>query len=921
MTIQCIINSILSHFRRRKQLRKIKQLVKDDKVVIMPCNTVFNANNYTRIQDKIFVFNNLSKGQYDLILRHRSTPLHKNRKLAWATFEISGAAQSQYIAKKLGISLGKTGMLSYVGGGRSRNSLYQSGTSINIYKNTNFAIVQLITASTLDFEIQEIGLISRTNVSANLSEAVITSPVINSQKLTEKLSAILNQDTYLIYANISPNIADGSSIWMSSVSDILAHNYKIILLLKENLRNDVIISNIKNIKNVTLLQPADYSNLNLLDEKMALEIIRAIDDVHPQLRGIFVRGVTAANELISSRQFKYRSISYVTDFYEVKDGKIEISEEKKLSVRNIALQSRLLLIQTKEMKNKIFSLIGYEHDNYAYLPPSLPDQIFQSKLSNTTKKLDVDISEIKIGYAGKIMPNWGVEELLTWVKDFNKANKSLKIKLFIAANKISAPGEQRKPFVAKIHQLISQSGAEHYTTFNREQCINLLKEMDYVWAYRPGFFEDNTLELSTKLLEAIAIQQKVICYPSTIHKNELGEDYPFYVQNQDDFNQIMENTNTVYDLSKIAKHLEIKHSISNVADRIKKLQPFNIKNSQVNEPLICFASHDFKFIDGYISQLKSNGRRVIRDKWEWGQAINLQKTKNNYNDADIIFCEWGLANAAWFSRNNTENKPLYIRVHAQEIRERAQKFGRQIDFNKVTKVIFVSKRIQNEYIKLFRIPIEKTIVIPNFVFDDEFKPIKNFKKSPDKVVLGMVGIVPQLKRLDRAVATLEALLKEGIDAELRIKGHRPENMEMMKVPSRAQEMEYYYNIYKNIEEKGLSNKVIFNGWGNDVALWYQDIDFILSPSDSESFHYALADGVLAGCIPVVWNWNEANIIYPKSWIVSSEEEASQKIISFIKKGFDSNTIINNRKYIVDSFGKENVFKQLNCLLINSKSEV
>lgn len=103
------------------------------------------------------------------------------------------------------------------------------------------------------------------------------------------------------------------------------------------------------------------------------------------------------------------------------------------------------------MRNKIFSLIGYEHDNYAYLPPSLPDQIFQSKFSKTTKKSDV--LEIKIGYAGKIMPNWGVEELLTWAKDFNKTNKNLKIKLFIAANKISASGEQRKLFVAKIHPI------------------------------------------------------------------------------------------------------------------------------------------------------------------------------------------------------------------------------------------------------------------------------------------------------------------------------------------------------------------------------------------------------------------------------------------------------------------------------------
>ena len=130
MTIQSIINSIFSYFRSKKQLKKIKQLLKDNKVVIMPCNTFFNANNHRKIQNKVFIFTNLSKDKYNLIIRHRSTPLHKNRKLAWATFEINGAAQSQYIAQKLGISLGKTGMLSYIGGGRSRNNLYQSGTSM-----------------------------------------------------------------------------------------------------------------------------------------------------------------------------------------------------------------------------------------------------------------------------------------------------------------------------------------------------------------------------------------------------------------------------------------------------------------------------------------------------------------------------------------------------------------------------------------------------------------------------------------------------------------------------------------------------------------------------------------------------------------------------------------------------------------------
>lgn len=913
MKVQTIINSIYSYFRYKKQLKKINKLFNHDKVVILPCDTFLNINKYKKeIQSKVFIFPNVPKGEYDLIIRHKSNSLHKNRKLAWATFELSGAAQSQYVAQKLGLSFGKTGILGYVGGGRSINGLYQSGTSISFYKDTSFVIVQLITASVLDLDIQEIGLIAKElKFIKNTTEELIQTPMISSQKLVEKLQTIFNQDTYLIYANISPNIADGSSIWMSSVSDILACNYKTILLLKENLRNEIIISNIKNMNNVILLQPSDYSNISCLDEKLALDIIRNIDGIHPQLRGVFVRGVTAANELIANRQFKYRSISYITDFYEVKDGGIEISEEKAHSVKNIALQSALLLIQTQEMKNKLFSLIGYEHHNYAYLPPSLPDEIFHSNHSFSIEKLNN--LEIKIGYTGKIMPNWGVEELLTWVKDFNETSNNWKIKLFIAANKISAPGKLRKPFSTKIHQLIVQSGAEHYTNFNREQCINLLKKMDYVWAYRPGSFEDKTLELSTKLLEAIAMQQKVICYPSIIHKNELGEDYPFYIRNQYDFNKIMENLNINYDLSQISKHLEIKHSISNVADRIKELQPFKINDSQVNKPLICFASHDFKFIDGYISHLKSNGRRVIRDEWEWGKAVNIQQTQLNYNKADIIFCEWGLANAVWFSKNNTDNKPLYIRVHAQEIRERAQKFGRQIDFSKVTKIIFVSDQICNEYIKLFGIPVEKTIVIPNFVFDDEFKLIKSCKNESNKIVLGMVGIVPQLKRLDRAVDTLKVLLEEGINVELRIKGHRPENMEMMKAPSRAQEMEYYFNIYKYIETIGLSDRVIFDGWGNDVALWYQNIDFILSPSDSESFHYALADGVLAGCIPIVWNWNAAHTIYRNDWIVDSVDSAKNQILKFMHQNNDQ-ILYENRNFIINKYGSNIIFNKITQLI-------
>ncbi|WP_179108360.1 glycosyltransferase family 4 protein, partial [Rodentibacter rarus] len=693
--------------------------------------------------------------------------------------------------------------------------------------------------------------------------------------------------------------------WMASIVDILATNHKVILLLKENLRSEIIISNIINKDNVTIIQPSDYSNNIEINEQQALEVIRKIDFVHPRLRGVLVRGIIAANELVSDRIFKYRTISYLTDFYEVNNGQIHISNIKEQLVKNIALHSHLMLIQTKEIKEKLFSLLGYSHSNFTYLPPSLPDAMFKQseKIISVSKA-----GEIKIGYAGKIMPDWGCEELLSWVIEFNKNNKT-KVKLFIAANKISAPGEQRKPFVSKILKLLKEANAEHYTTFNREQCIDLLKKMDYVWAYRPAKFENATLEVSTKLLEAVAIGQKVICYPSKIHINELGENYPFYVKDKESFYQII-SSNKLFDLTSLVNKLKVKHSISNVAERLSYYPPLNTEKDTNNSKIICFAGHDFKFIDPYISYLKSNGFNVIRDVWEWGTATDLASSKENYSKADIIFCEWGLANAVYFSKNNPDSKPLYIRVHLQEINERARKFGKQINFDNITKIIFVSENVRGEYIKLFGISKEKTIVIPNFVLDDEYNGIKNKKSEKRPITLGMVGIVPQRKRFDRAVDLLIELNNRGIDTELRIKGHRPENLEFMKGASRIQELDYYYEVYNKIKEKGLESKVIFSHWGNDVALWYKDIDFILSPSDFESFHYALADGVLSGSIPVIWNWSEATSIYQDSWIVSSQEQAVSYITKYVGKD-NKKVIASNRDFIIKKYGKNSIFNALN----------
>ena len=464
-------------------------------------------------------------------------------------------------------------------------------------------------------------------------------------------------------------------------------------------------------------------------------------------------------------------------------------------------------------------------------------------------------------------------------------------------------------------KLIAEKAYAHHKNMNRQQAMTCLTEMDLVWCYRPSKLEDNTLELSTKLMEMVGIGASCLCYPNAQNKTALGDDYPFYVRSYEDLESIVFGEVLQVPKATISS-VQNQHSFELLAARVRN----DIQSPPelpTKSPRIGFALHDPKFILPFVSNLKSKGYSVKQDIWEWGRSQDLDRAQNLLAWADIIFCEWGLANAVYYAEQNTQKKPLYIRIHLQEIKERAQKFGRALNVEHVTKLIFVSEEVRQQALELFGWPAEKTIVIPNFILGDEYLTLGKPRDS-EQVNFGMVGIIPQRKRFDRALDLLARARESGLDAHLYIKGPRPEELEFMRAAGRAEELVFYNEQYKRFEgNENLEPYVHFEAWGNDVALWYEKIDFILSPSDFESFHYALADGVLSGCVPLIWDWEEASRIYDKDWIVESVEDALGRVRSTLaQSNADRRTdILSKREYVLSKYGHETVFKMLEeCLL-------
>lgn len=841
-------------------------------------------------------FKNVQPGDYRLRVSHQDSFLTKGAKVVIARYGFVTGRPSKAVATDMGITIGDDGRtFSYLSGARERPGVFANESWFRLPSFQKWMYVEIAAPAERPLFLDGVLLVRDRIADAELDAAV------------DRWVAALPDAggvQSLLYADIDLNVVDGSSIWLASMASILCRKGPCILVAQRRPQTDIILSNVRDRENLIVLEPPELiAGLDRLDVATACRVIRSLDRVLPGLLDVVTRGLDASEQVLADRRFRRRAVVYLTDFYKIEDGDLQVSPEQATKASICAIHAGTVLTQTPAIAAKLREISGVAF-TAADMPPPIPDDLPMFAADHGPTPTD---RPLKIGYAGKITPVWGVTELLDWTAALAAEGREFEID--VVANKISDSGVAG--YATALRQRFQAEKVNHFADYNREQSISLMSEMDYVWCWRPAELEENTLELSTKLVEMVACGARCLCYPNATNVSVLGADYPFFMKDVDDFRRILANPATPDPA--IAERIRRRHSLAVVGERLAEtvLNPQGTRSG----PRICFAGHDFKFVDPFYSHLKANGWEVIRDVWEWGKPTDIEVSRRAHAWADVIFCEWGLANAVWHSQNKRPGKRLIVRIHLQEINPRAEKFGHQIDAEAVDRFVFVSDRVRREAIQLFGWPIDKTTVIHNFVLTDEYRP--GVREPMGEVVrLGMVGIVPQRKRLDRAVDLLAVLRDRGVRAELRVKGPRPATLDYMRAPSRRAELAWYEEVDARIAREGLTGLVGFDDWGNDVARWYRDVDHILSPSDFESFHYALADGVASGCLPLVWPWEEAAGLYDPEWIVADVEAAADRIAAWSRLPSAARDEMRerNRRLVVERYGHQRIFAELEAEL-------
>lgn len=318
---------------------------------------------------------------------------------------------------------------------------------------------------------------------------------------------------------------------------------------------------------------------------------------------------------------------------------------------------------------------------------------------------------------------------------------------------------------------------------------------------------------------------------------------------------------------------------------------------------VLLAGHDFKFAAEMVEAFNDHPQINFKvDLFKSSATVQPEISSELLPWADVIVCEFATYNALWYSQAVSEDQKLIVHLHGYEL---LSTWIDQLSIDNVYKIVFASEFYRNTALEKKGWPIQKTAVIPNGVNSSD---LYRQKKTDARFHIGIAGIVPILKRPDRALEVLRILRKHDERYTLHVRGHAPWNYAWEW--KKASHKDAYYAFYQAIgNDSMLREAVAFEPFGPDMGSWFSKIGWMLSPSYRETFHLAPVEGMASGAVPVVWEREGSREIFGDRWNFESSEEIadfilqtnkslesylaeSQKARDFVQR-YDSGTIRNS----------------------------
>lgn len=711
------------------------------------------------------------------------------------------------------------------------------------------------------------------------------------------------QKRILVCANPDLNHIDGSSIWAQTITLVAAQlpGASVDFLARTSPERMELFGSLLDKPNVSVINVSDVIDCSSVIRPTMEMVAEAAVDQHygRPYDAIIVRGFKLVEHLLEFGDVLPSCWVYLTD---IPQDVADYDNGLLKKMQRIAHNCGSILCQTEGFRDLWRTVVpDIEPDKLRLYTPVIPDL-------KDDDLLPVAQRPPKAVYAGKYTREWKTLEMARgWRRVHPNVPQS---ELFMIGDKFHSHKGEPDYKSSMVKALETTAGLHWLGALSRENVQENLRSARVGLSWR-GESMDHCLEYSTKILEYGGACCAAILNRTPLHEALLGADYPLFANNEEEFVKKLTLSLTDDEVTSVAantlRKVAEEHTFSKRVEEFRQwMASHPARRMQRKRKLrVLVAGHDLKFFSALQQRLEESGEFVfLVDQWQGHSKHDEAKSRELLGKADIIVCEWCLGNLRWYSQNKRSSQPLIARFHLQE---RDLPYLAESNWQAIDHIAYVSEYIRQQGQAAFGFPDEKTSVISNFLDDRKFTLKKKTGNAP--FTLGMIGVVPARKRLDRALDVLEKLQEVDSRYCLRIKGKNP--IEYDWLLKREEELAYYREIYERINaSERLRYSVIFDPPGDDVNTWLSMIGFILSPSDFESFHMAIGEGMLTGTVPIVWDWEGAGNIWGRAYVFPDEVT----IVEEIKNRHDEVGAQAIRDELLERYSATNTVDAWRCLL-------
>ena len=563
----------------------------------------------------------------------------------------------------------------------------------------------------------------------------------------------------LVVGDLNENLVDGSVVWLNTlVSALAAYPHMVVYVAT----NTILIpnSNTAELFSRPNIVKVDLDGVGAgQGAKLGTEAAR-LDRISGGFDFVIVRGIEAAKSL-DTKYLCDRLVLYSVGLISpenVEDGKLVHT-----GLLSRARRTTGLIFQSETTRD-IFARSAPDYRGGLHVVPPSVDPLVLKRAADI--ELEAPRGELVV-YSGKLIREYGLLDLLDVAARLIAARPAFR--LILLGNKFDGRDPE---FQTEFHRRLDALGGrvEWMSAVPQSEVLAWVKAARAVWGWRHGEFETAHFETSTKMIEAIVSGVPIVLYPSDANVALLGGDYRGFARTPEEAGdaliELVDRGDPAFEHRRpaLAERFTAERAYAPLAAALtaawRARRPATVRKPH---PTLLVASHDFRFFEDMEGIFLDRGVPVRREFWKSHTARHIFGADPEV--PDVVFCDWCLGNAVWWSNNLPRGSRLVVRLHLQEL---LTEHPHHVDFSQVHRVVFVSPHIMREAQAKFGIPSEICRVIPISVGLDPSRA-GAIEPMQRRDVLGIVGITPWRKRLDKAVELLLALRERHPAVRLLIK--------------------------------------------------------------------------------------------------------------------------------------------------------